>query len=76
MKELLLVEKLHNNHLWGRTSNLGQSFVTGYGENMEALLQNIRESMRRFQAEKADGDPFWHSLAVDEVEFEVRIKDA
>lgn len=76
MKVLLIVEKLHNHHLWGRTSSLGQSFVTGSGENMEALLQNIRESMKHFQAHKADGDPFWRTLVVDEVEFEIRIKDS
>ena len=43
---------------------------------MEALLQNIRESMKHFQAHKADGDPFWRTLVVDEVEFEIRIKDS
>jgi hypothetical protein len=62
--------------LWGRTSILGQSFVTGYGENTEALLQNIRASMKHFQAHKANGDPFWSFLDIDEVEFEIRTKDS
>lgn len=75
MKVLLIVERLHNNHLWGRTSDLGQAFVTGAGENLEALLQNIRESMKHFQAHKANGDPFWRTLEVDDVEFEIRMKD-
>jgi hypothetical protein len=75
MKVILLVEKIHNHHWWGRTSNLGQAFVTGYGENMDALVKNIRDSMKHFQAHKANGDPFWSSLNINEVEFEIRMKD-
>jgi len=75
MKVILLVEKMHNSHLWGRTSKLGQSFVTGYGQDMESLLQNIRDSMLYFQAHKATGDPFWRGLDIGEVEFEIRMKN-
>jgi len=75
MKLLLFVEKIQDGKLWGRTSGVGGSFVTGYGDNLEGLLRNIRESMKKFQQHEGKNDPLWRALDIDAISFDIAIDD-
>ena len=76
MKVQVIVEKIQNGQLWGRTSRLGSSFVTGYGENVDTLLLNIKESMRHFQQHEGKKEQFWSELEIDAIAFEVEFKSS
>jgi hypothetical protein len=74
MKVTVWIEKMTNGQLWGRTSNLGGTFVTGYGETVELLIENIRKSMVLFQQKEEMDDEVWSVLNIDEIEFDIKFK--
>lgn len=74
MRVTVWVEKMTNGELWGRTSTVGSTFVTGYGETMELLLANIRRSMVSFQEKEGGAHEGWCDLDLSCIEFEVKLK--
>jgi hypothetical protein len=74
MRVTVWVEKMTNGQYWGRTSHLGGSFVTGYGETLELLIENIRMSMMTFKEKEGSYDDVWSDLDINNVEFDIKHK--
>ena len=74
MKLTLIVEPSQNGTLWGRVWGLSNYIVTGKGETMEALLNNVKQVMRNYKQKAGELDSDWCTLDVDSIEFDVKRK--
>ena len=71
MKLPLTIEHAQNGMLWGRVFGFGNYIVSGKGETMEALLENIKQTMQRHKRKAGEQDHLWNNLDIDAIEFEL-----
>lgn len=72
MKKLqLIVEQNKNGHYWGRIEDKGNFLPVGQGETLEAMIQNVKDSIEDYQEHEGKEDPVWGNANFDEVEFEI-----
>lgn len=59
----LVIEK-HDGMLWGRIEGKGKFMPTPYGETKLALLKNLKDLIRDYQAHEGKKDKFWKGIDV------------
>ena len=65
----VIIEK-NEEHFWGRIENKG-FMPTGQGETVQALLQNIKDSIQDYIEHEGKEDKFWSKVDVNNIEFNI-----
>lgn len=68
----LIVEIGEDNHLWGWIEKKSSVLLTGQGETLKLLIENIKEGMAGYIRHEGKDDKFWSKIDVDTVEFEIK----
>src|SRR6266567_9527226 len=67
----IIIEK-NDGLLWGRVVNMGNYFLTPYGETTDKVIENLKELIQDYLTNEGKEDKFWNKIDWKNIDFEFK----